>query len=388
MIPYGRQSISDEDIEAVIKVLKSDWLTQGPEIEGFERDLAAYCGAGHAIAVSNATSALHLACLAAGLGPGDVLWTSPNSFVASANCGLYCGAGVGFVDIDPATGNLDVSVLAARLEQARVLNRLPKVLVPVHFGGQACDMLAIRELSREHGFIVIEDASHALGADYLGGKVGAGAYSDMTVFSFHPVKIATTGEGGAVLTGDPGLAQKIRSLRSHGITRDPTELVRESPGPWYYEQQALGFNYRMCDLQAALGRSQLARVDSFIARRRELAARYDRLLANLPVRPLRQIPESVSSFHLYVVRLDPERAGIGRDALFHRMRDAGVAATLHYPAIHTQPFYQGLGFRSGDFPEAERYAEEALTLPLYFELDEAGQDAVVTALRNALTADG
>jgi dTDP-4-amino-4,6-dideoxygalactose transaminase len=260
VIPYGRQSISDGDAQAVLKVLKSDWLTQGPEVEAFESGLAAYCGAAHAAAASSATSALHLACLAADLRPGDGLWTSPNTFVASANCGLYCGAEVGFVDIDPHSGNMDVVQLKSRLEKAAVQGRLPKVVVPVHFAGQPCDMRAIRALSREFGFMVVEDASHALGAEYLGGKVGACLHSDMTVFSFHPVKIATTGEGGAVLSSDPELHKKILSFRSHGITRDPGMMIRPCPGPWYYEQHALGFNYRMCDLQAALGRSQLSTI--------------------------------------------------------------------------------------------------------------------------------
>jgi UDP-4-amino-4,6-dideoxy-N-acetyl-beta-L-altrosamine transaminase len=383
MIPYGRQSISEEDVQAVLKVLKSEWLTQGPEVEAFEAALAAYCGAAHAASATSATTALHLACLAAGLGPGDALWTSPNTFVASANCGRYCGAEVGFVDIDPGTGNMDAADLESRLERARKAGSLPKIVVPVHFAGQPCDMRAIRALSRKYGFMVIEDASHAVGADYLDGKVGSCRYSDMTVFSFHPVKIATTGEGGAVLTCDAGLHKKIVSLRSHGITRDPAELVRPSPGPWYYEQHALGFNYRMCDLQAALGRSQLGRVDGFVSRRRALAARYDGLLAGLPVEPLRQSPDSASSYHLYVVRIDG-RAGATQAGVLASLRESGVAAALHYPPVHTQPYYMGLGFKAGDYPEAERYSGEAVTLPLYYGLSDADQDAVVRALARAL----
>jgi len=386
VIPYGRQSISEADERAVLNVLKSDWLTQGPEVEAFEAGLAAYCGAAHAAAASSATSALHLACLAADLGPGDGLWTSPNTFVASANCGLYCGAAVGFVDIDPCSGNMDVVQLESRLRKAAVLGKLPKVVVSVHFAGQPCDMRSIRALSREYGFMVVEDASHALGAEYLGGKTGACLHSDMTVFSFHPVKIATTGEGGAVLTSDPELHKKIVSFRSHGITRDPGAMIRPCPGPWYYEQHSLGFNYRMCDLQAALGLSQLSRVDAFVARRRELAARYDRLLADLPVTPLRQGSDSKSAYHLYVVRIEPKPGSPTQARVLGQLRNAGIAATLHYLPVHTQPYYLGLGFQEGDFPEAERYSREAVTLPLYYDLNQDDQDRVIRELARALGA--
>jgi UDP-4-amino-4,6-dideoxy-N-acetyl-beta-L-altrosamine transaminase len=384
LIPYGRQSVSEEDIQAVIRVLKSDWLTQGPEVPALEAALAAYCGVSHAVVVSSATSALHLACLAAGLGPGDFLWTSPNTFVASANCGLYCGAKVDFVDIDPATANMDVSALKSKLEGAKRQGTLPKIVVPVHFSGQPCDMAAIRGLSREYGFLIIEDASHALGADYRDAKVGNCGYSDMAVFSFHPVKIATTGEGGAILTPNPMLHAKLTSLRSHGITREPALMVNPCPGPWYYEQLELGYNYRMCDLQAALGTSQLARVDAFVSRRRQLASRYDRLLESLPVAPLLRSQASVSSYHLYVIRLDAERSGRSQTEVVKHLRDAGIGATLHYLPVHTHPFYRGLGFRPGDFPEAERYAAEAVTLPLYFGLTDEEQDRVVAELRRAL----
>jgi dTDP-4-amino-4,6-dideoxygalactose transaminase len=311
------------------------------------------------------------------------LWTSPNTFVASANCGLYCGAQVDFVDIEPSTGNMDVAKLKAKLEQSRARGRLPKVVVPVHFAGQPCDMKSIRALSQAYGFKIIEDASHAVGADYLGGKVGSCAFSDMAVFSFHPVKIATTGEGGAVLTSDPELYRRVHLLRSHGITRDPAAMEREQPGPWYYEQQALGFNYRMCDIQAALGRSQLARVDAFVARRCELAARYDHLLAGLPVAPLLQAPESKSAYHLYVVRIDRAATERSQAEILARLRKNGIAATLHYLAVHTQPYYRALGFRPGDFPEAERHAAEAVTLPLYFGLTDAEQDRIVDEVRLA-----
>lgn len=368
----------------MVRVLRSDWLTQGPEVPALEAALAAYCGVSHAVAVSSATSALHLACLAAGLGPGDFLWTSPNTFVASANCGLYCGAKVDFVDIDPATANMDVAVLKSKLERARSQGVLPKVVVPVHFAGQSCDMAAIRDLSREYGFLIIEDASHALGADYGNGKVGNCEFSDMTVFSFHPVKIATTGEGGAILTSSPSLHAKLASLRSHGITRDPALMRNACPGPWYYEQLELGYNYRMCDLQAALGTSQLSRVDAFVARRRQLASRYGRLLRDLPVAPLRQSPASVSSYHLYVIRLDVEAGGRSQAEVMKHLREAGIGANLHYLPVPNQPFYRGLGFRPGDFPESERYAAEAVTLPLYFGLTDEEQDRVVAELRRAL----
>jgi UDP-4-amino-4,6-dideoxy-N-acetyl-beta-L-altrosamine transaminase len=383
LIPYGRQSVSEEDIQAVVRVLQSEWLTQGPEVPAFEAALAAYCGVTHAVAVCSATAALHIACLAAGLGPGDRLWTSPNTFVASANCALYCGATVDFVDIDPETANMDTAKLRSRLEASRVSGTLPKIVIPVHFAGQSCDMAAIRALSREFGFAIIEDASHAVGADYEGGKVGSCAHSDMAIFSFHPVKIATTGEGGAILTSNPALHAKLMSLRSHGITREPALMANDCPGPWYYEQQQLGFNFRMCDLQAALGLSQMGRVDAFVARRRQLAARYDLLLESLPVRPLRQAAASASSYHLYVVRIE---AGAGRSQteVLKHLRDNGIGATLHYLPVHTHPYYLGLGFRKGDFPEAERYAAVALTLPLYYGLSDRDQDTVVAGLRRAL----
>jgi UDP-4-amino-4,6-dideoxy-N-acetyl-beta-L-altrosamine transaminase len=383
LIPYGRQSISPEDVEAVLRVLRSDFLTQGPEIEAFEKAAAGFCGATHAVAVSSATSALHIACLAAGLGPGDRLWTSPNTFVASANCALYCGAHPDFVDIDPDTGNMDAAALERKLREARVMGTLPKVVVPVHFAGQPCDMEAIGRLAGEYGFTVIEDASHALGAFHRDSRVGGCDRSGMAVFSFHPVKIATTGEGGMVLTRDAALAEKLALLRSHGITRDPARMGGRCPGPWYYEQQELGFNYRMNDIEAALGRSQLGRLDAFVDRRRELASRYDSLLGNLPLRPLAERPWARSSCHLYVVRLDLAAMGKTQAGVFEAMRAAGIGVNLHYIPVHTQPYYRGLGFRPGDFPEAERYAAEALTLPLYYGLTDADQDRAIEALKRA-----
>ena len=380
MIPYGRQSISQHDIEAVVEVLRSDWLTQGPTIERFEQALAAACDARHGVAVSNATAALHIACLALDLGPGDWLWTSPNTFVASANCALYCGAQVDFVDIDPHTLNLDVTRLAAKLEQAERLGRLPKIVVPVAFAGQSCDMAGIAALARQYGFKVIEDASHAVGARYQGRPVGCGDYADISVFSFHPVKIITTGEGGLLTTQDDALAERLRRLRSHGITRDPALMTQASDGPWYYQQLELGFNYRMTDIQAALGLSQLSRLSEFVTRRRALAARYVTLLADAPVVTLATQPGAESAWHLFPVRVPaPQHARV-----FSALRAAGIGVNLHYIPVHLQPYYQGLGFTAGQFPEAERYYSEALSLPLYPDMTDEQQDEVVRALLSVL----
>jgi len=383
MIPYGRQNVDQADIDAVVEVLRSDWLTQGPTLERFERAVAERCQAAHAVAVCNATAGLHLACLAAGLGPGDLLWTSPNSFVASANCARYCGAEVDFVDIDPLTWNLDVRALADKLEGARALGRLPKVLVAVAFSGQSCDMAEIARLAREYGVRVIEDAAHAMGARYAGEPVGSGRYADLTVFSFHPVKIVTSGEGGMVLCNDPGLAQCLRDLRSHGITRDPARMTEPSHGGWYYQQTELGFNYRMCDIQAALGLSQLNRLDAFLARRRELAGRYQRLLADLPLQLPAMQDGAESAWHLYVVRLQPSLEGRHRE-IFEQLRGAGIGVNLHYIPIHLQPYYRELGFSDGDFPEAERYYRQAISLPLFPDLSDALQDQVIDTLRQVL----
>lgn len=381
MIPYARQDIDETDIQAVVDVLKSDWLTQGPAIERFETAVAEFCGVKHAIAVCNATSALHLSCLAAGLKAGGLLWTSPNTFVASANCALYCGAEVDFVDIDPATYNLSLPELELKLAEARRKGRLPDVLVPVHFAGQSCEMTRIHELSREYGFAVIEDASHAIGAEYRAGKVGSCAYSDMTVFSFHPVKIMTTGEGGMILTNRDDVYKNVKLLRSHGITRDPSAMQRQPDGPWYYEQIALGFNYRMTDIQAALGVSQLNRLERFLERRRQLAARYDELLADLPLTRPARMPDAISSWHLYVVRLKTPQH---HRHVFERLREQGVNVNLHYMPVHLQPYYQQFGFAPGDFPTAEQYYREAISLPLYYGLTDEMQDSVLQALKQAL----
>ncbi len=384
MIPYGRQQIDESDIDAVVAVLRSDWLTQGPAIEAFECAVAQRCDARYAVAVSNATAALHLACLAAGLGPDDWLWTSPNTFVASANCARYCGAKVDFVDIDPVTWNMDVAHLAAKLAHAEKLNRLPKILVPVAFSGQSCDMAAIRSLADAYGVLIIEDASHAIGATYQGRPVGCGDYADMTVFSFHPVKIITSGEGGMLLTNSAELQQRLYRLRSHGISRDPVLMSEPSHGPWYYQQLELGFNYRITDIQAALGLSQLSKLDGFLQRRRQLAARYDLLLQELPLcLPGRQAGVE-SAWHLYVVRLQLARIKRSRREAFDALRAAGIGVNVHYIPVHLQPYYRELGFCPGDFPAAEAYYSEALTLPLHAGMFDSEQDQVIAALREVL----
>lgn len=383
-IPYGRQHIIDDDILAVEEVLRSDWLTQGPTIEKFERAVADYCGAKYAVAVTSATAALHIACLAVGLGPGDSLWTSPNTFVASANCGLYSGANVDFVDIDPKFYNLSVDQLEEKLKRASALGKLPKVVIPVHFSGQSCQMERIAELSEYYGFRVIEDASHALGGSYKGFKVGSNQYSDMTVFSFHPVKIITTGEGGMITTNNEELYQKLVGLRSHGITRAPEFMTREAEGPWYYEQVELGFNYRMTDIQAALGLSQMTRLEQFVERRNMLAQRYDAALQDLPlILPWRD-PDVYSAFHLYVIQLRLEELKKSRRAIFDELRRAEINVNVHYIPVHTQPYYQKLGFEKGDFPEAEKYYEGAITLPLYYGLSEDDQDYVISKIKEVL----
>lgn len=381
-IPYGCQSIEQADIDAVVQVLQSPWLTQGPTIARFENAMAEHCQAQFAVAVCNATAALHIACLAAGLGPGDRLWTSPNTFVASANCGRYCGAEVDFVDIDPLTLNLDARLLAAKLEVAEAAGQLPKVVVAVAFAGQSCDMRTLAALAERYAFTLIEDASHAVGASYLGRPVGCGEFAAMTIFSFHPVKIITSAEGGMVLTNRPELAEHLRRLRSHGITGDPAQMEVPDHGLWYYQQLELGFNYRMTDLHAALGLSQMARLDSFVGKRRQLAARYDRLLADLPlVLPVAQAGAE-SAWHLYVVRLRLDEISVTQREVFDTLRAAGIGVNLHYIPVHLQPYYRKLGFEEGDFPEAERYFSEAVSLPLFPLLSDEQQDYVVEQLRS------
>lgn len=385
MIPYGRQDITEADIAAVEAVLRSDYLTQGPAVPRFEQAVAAKVGAAYGVAVNSATSALHIACLALDLGPGDRLWTSPNTFVASANCARYCGAEVDFVDIDPRTYNLSVEALAAKLEHAERDGRLPKIVIPVHFAGQPCDMAAIHVLGERYGFYVIEDASHAIGGKYKSEFIGSGRYSDITVFSFHPVKIITTAEGGMALTNHAELSNKMARLRSHGITRDPAQMTHAADGPWYYQQIELGFNYRMTDIQAALGISQMARLDHYVARRHKLAARYDALLADLPVNCPWQHPDNFSALHLYVIRLQLDQIRHTHRAVFDALREQGIGVNLHYIPVHTQPYYQQMGFKAGGFPEAERYYAEAISLPMFPTVTEAEQDHVIAVLESALT---
>lgn len=378
MIPYGRQDISDEDLDAVRQVLTSNFLTQGPVVPKFETVVAEACGAGHAVAANSATSALHIACMALGLGPDDWLWTVPNTFVASANVGIYCGAKVDFVDIEPDTYLMSPAALAEKLQRAEREGTLPKILIPVHFAGQSCDMAAIGALAKQFGVQVIEDASHAIGARYRDAPVGACAYADICVFSFHPVKIITTAEGGLATTNDPKLALGMELHRSHGVTRDCSMMERKSEGAWYYEQVSLGYNYRMTEMQAALGISQMNRLDAFVARRNALARRYDESLSSLDLIRPRQRDDVLSSYHLYPIRVKD------RNRIFNALRAAGVGVNVHYVPVHTQPFYRQRGFGWGDFPVAEAYYREAISIPIYSGLDDADQDHVITALADAL----
>lgn len=382
MIPYGRQDISDADIDAVVEVLRSDFLTQGPAVPRFEEAVRAATGAWHALAMNSATSALHAAVAALGLGPGDLLWTSPITFVASANCARYCGADVGFVDIEPETFNMCPDALDRKLTEAAAARRLPKVIVPVHMGGQSPRMDRIAELARAHGVRIVEDASHSIGASYRGAPVGDCAHSDITVFSFHPVKIVTSAEGGMAVTNDPELAARMELFRSHGITRDPARMTHAPDGPWYYQQVQLGWNYRMTDMQAALGASQMSRLAEFVDRRNALADRYDALLAGLPVMRPGRDPEARSSWHLYIIRLND--AGRHRQ-VFEALRADGIGVNLHYIPVHLQPYYRDLGFGPGDFLVAEDYYARAISIPLYPGLTEADQDRVVASLKAALS---
>jgi UDP-4-amino-4,6-dideoxy-N-acetyl-beta-L-altrosamine transaminase len=380
MMPYGRQDITQADIDAVTDVLRSDFLTQGPVVPMFEKAVADHCGARRAVAVNSATSALHLACLALGVGPGDLVWTSPITFVASANCARYCGAEVDFVDVDPRTYNLCPVRLAEKLERAAAAGKLPKVVIPVHLCGQPCDLAAFHALSVQYGFRIIEDASHAIGGCYKNEPIGNCRYSDITVFSFHPVKIITTGEGGMAVTNDLALANRMVRLRSHGITRDPAEMNQAPDGPWYYQQIELGFNYRMTDIHAALGLSQMKRLDELVRRRHALAANYERLLAGLPVTTPWQHPDSYSGLHLYVVRVDAKAMNAAHREVFERLRITGIGVNLHYIPIYRHPYYAALGFKPEDFPEAERYYAEAISLPMYPALTEEQQGEVVQRL--------
>jgi UDP-4-amino-4,6-dideoxy-N-acetyl-beta-L-altrosamine transaminase len=381
-IPYARQDIDSEDIAAVVKVLQSDWLTQGPSVEKFERAVADYCGAKYAVAVNSATSALHIACLAAGLSPGDSMWTSPNTFVASANCGRYCGADVDFVDIDAKTYNMSVEQLAGKLKRTSQGGKFPKVIIPVHFAGQSCEMEEIRKLSASYGITVIEDASHAIGGKYKNEPVGSCAFSDMTVFSFHPVKIITTGEGGLILTNRRDLYDRLVLFRSHGITRRAELMTEPVDGPWHYQQISLGYNYRITDFQAALGFSQLTRIDSFIKRRHEIAARYDGQLAKLPLTLPWQHPDTYSAYHLYPVVLETART---RQRVHEKLWAKGVTVGVHYIPVHTQPYYKQMGFKGKDFPAAVNYYERTISLPMFFGLNDSHQELVIDILEGILT---
>lgn len=386
MIPYGHQEITDADVDAVVSVLKSDYLTQGPMVPRFERAVADYCGAAHAVAMNSATSALHVACMALGLAPGDWLWTSPITFVASANCALYCGASVDFVDIDPHTWNLSVDALERKLHEAVARNRLPKVVVPVHLGGQSCDMAAIHELARQYGFKVVEDASHAVGGSYLGEPIGNCRYSDIAVFSFHPVKVITSAEGGMALTNDIRLASRMGRLRSHGITRNREEMTHAPDGAWYYQQIELGYNYRMTELHAALGLSQMSRLNAYVERRHAIADRYDAELSSLPISLPVRLADRRSGLHLYIIRLQLERMRRSHRDVFDALRSQGVGVNLHYIPVHLQPWYLKMGFKQGDFPEAERYYAEAISLPIFPALTEKEQGQVIAALEAAVAS--
>ncbi len=378
-IPYGRQNIDQEDIDAVVAVLKSDFLTQGPVVPHFEEAVAEYCDVQFSVAVNSATSALHLSCLALGVGPGDWVWTSPITFVASANCAVYCGAKVDFVDIDPRTYTMSVEQLAKKLVVAKEKNCLPKVVIPVHLCGQSCDMKGIHQLSQKYGFKIIEDASHAIGGKYRNKPIGSCKYSDITVFSFHPVKIITTGEGGMILTNSQDLSAHMQRLRSHGITRDPGEMSHSPDGPWYYQQLELGFNYRMTDIQAALGLSQLKKLDEFITRRHEIVSLYNELLADKEIITPYQHPDNYSSFHLYIIRI-PKSKNNPHKEVFERLRASGILVNLHYIPVYQHPYYQIMGYNVNDFPESELYYNEAISLPIYFGLTDEEVRMVVAKL--------
>jgi len=382
MIPYGKQDINKADIDAVIEVLKSDFLTQGPKVPDFEKNLVEYTGSNHAVAVNSATSALHIACLALGVGQGDIVWTSPITFVASSNCALYCGAEVDFVDIDFASNNMCATALQKKLEGARKEKRLPSVVIPVHMGGRSCEMEAIHKLSKEYGFKIIEDASHAIGGSYRSNKIGLCEFSDITVFSFHPVKVITTAEGGAALTNDKELYDKLILLRSHGVTREPGQMSGSSEGGWYYQQVELGFNYRMTDIQAALGCSQIIRLDEFVSKRNEIAKTYNSGLSNLPLDLPKDSDNIYSSYHLYIVKLS-ESSKINRLQLYTFLRDHGIGVNVHYIPVHLHPYYRDLGFSYNNFPRAEEYYSKAISLPLYPNLKPVDQDYIIQTISKA-----
>ena len=384
MIPYGKQDINQADIDSVVNVLQSDFLTQGSQVLLFEKTVSEYCGVEYGVAVNSATSALHIACLALGLGKGDYLWTSPNTFVASANCGLYCGAKVDFVDINPLTYNLSPEELEKKLIQAKLENKLPKIVIPVHFSGQSCDMRKIHSLGQEYGFKIIEDASHAIGGEYLGQPVGGCQHSDITVFSFHPVKIITTAEGGLATTNDKELLMRMQLFRSHGVTRDPELMTKESEGDWYYQQVELGCNYRMTELQAALGVSQMQRLDEFITKRHKLQERYDLLLEDLPIIKPYQDKDGYSALHLYPIKIQIDKVKNTKKEIFDALRNNNIGVNVHYIPVHTQPYYGNMGFKKGDYPNAENYYENTISIPIFQGLTIEMQDKVVNILKKVL----
>ncbi len=392
MIPYARQDINTEDINAVKKVLKSDWLTQGPMVERFEKAINNYTNSKYSVAVNSATGALHISCLALGVGPGDWVWTSPNTFVSSANCALYCGAKVDFVDIDPHTYNISITKLEAKLKEAKIKDKLPKVLIPVHFGGQPCEMIEIYKLSNKYKFKIIEDASHAIGASYTLSdkiiknkiKIGACKHSDITIFSFHPVKIITTGEGGMALTNNPKIFKKLKLLRTHGVTRENKLMKKKSEGPWYYQQIDLGFNYRMNDIQAALGFEQVKRINDYIRQRNLIAKRYNKAFKNLPLTRQLKKKGMISAYHLYVITLDKNFSAKDHLKIFNKMRDKKIGVNLHYIPVHTQPYFEKIGFKKGDFPVAENYYQRAISLPMFPTLKRKDQIRVIESLKECL----
>ena len=381
IIPYGRQDITEDDIESVVEVLRSDFLTQGPAVPAFEQKLCDYTGAKHAVAVNSCTSALHIACLALDLGSSDILWTSPITFVASANCALYCGASIDFVDIEPDTALMSVEKLKEKLEYAEKAGKLPKIVIPVHFAGQPCDMKEIHALSQQYGFKIIEDAAHAIGAKYQSQPVGNCRYSDITAFSFHPVKIITTGEGGVAMTNSLLLAEKMRLLRSHGVTRDPVKMQNKPDGSWYYEQISLGFNYRMTDIQAALGNSQLKRLDQYVSYRNKIAELYNEQFKNTTIKPLVKKSERTSACHLYVIRVANNKA---RKALFSKLLDIGVKTNVHYIPVIKQPYYQNMGYKIEQFPVTNAYYQNTLSIPLYYGLSNVDQELVISSIKKLL----
>lgn len=378
-IHYGRQTVSDDDISSVVNALRSSHLTQGPLVSLFEESFSSYVGSTYSISTNSATSALHIACLSLELAPGDTLWTTPNTFVASANAALYCGALVDFVDIDLETGLIDIDALEHKLELAALNDTLPKIVIPVHYSGSSCDMSRIFSLSRKYNFFIVEDASHATGASYLDSQVGSCKYSHMSVFSLHAVKVITSGEGGVVTTNDLSLATKLYKYRSHGITKTPSEFVTPDPTPWHYEQQNLGFNYRLTDFQAALATSQLSQLPEFVTARTKIHTYYKQSLVNLPCQLLSVPSYTASSFHLVVLRLQDIHRYQQLD-LYNYLRANSIYTQVHYIPVHLQPYYLKAGFRPGDFPQAEYHAKSCLSLPVFPTLTELQLSYIVDTI--------